>query len=378
MRGDRADVQNYGARHSRGFTTSQNHRQQGSRDRRGLVNRWKLQQHDCVLTNQVVGVFSESDHMSILTNAVDSIALGVEDFNSKDPRRHLSSTRNLVAGILLLYKHKLAMMSPHGTDEVLIKQRVLPFNDSDNGIVWRGEGSKTVDVQQIRERCQSLGIAVDWKRVERIVKLRNEIEHYFTSENQSAVQSVVADTFILIRDFVRTQLGEDPLVLLGGDTWNTLTSEAEVYKAEKEECEMKVTSINWESEELRRALVEWECPECGSGLIDVQTTVSDQWSAVFKCRSCGKQWEFEDAAEKAVEDYFAGENFSAIKDGGEPRAVTCPECSLEAYDLDEDRCLICGESVERRCQRCGNPIPASELDGSGFCGYCNHMMSKDD
>jgi len=83
-----------------------------------------------------------------------------------------------------------------------------------------------------------------------------------------------------------------------------LTSEAEVYEAEKKECQEKVTSIDWESDELRSALLEWMCPECGSGLIDVQAATADRWTAVFQCRSCGKQWEFEDAAEKAVEDYF--------------------------------------------------------------------------
>lgn len=59
--------------------------------------------------------------MSILQNAIDSIALGIEDYNSSDSRRLISCTRNLFAGILLLFKHKLAILSPPGSDEVLIK-----------------------------------------------------------------------------------------------------------------------------------------------------------------------------------------------------------------------------------------------------------------
>ena len=41
---------------------------------------------------------------SLLTNAVQSIQIGIEDFSSTDPRRILSTVRNLYAGILLLLK----------------------------------------------------------------------------------------------------------------------------------------------------------------------------------------------------------------------------------------------------------------------------------
>jgi predicted RNA-binding Zn-ribbon protein involved in translation (DUF1610 family) len=316
--------------------------------------------------------------MSILKNAVDSIILGIEDYESTHPGRLLSATRNLVSGILLLYKHKLASLSPPGSDEALIKQRVVPVTAEGIGITWRGEGKRTVDVQQIRQRCQSLGIGVDCQRVERIVKLRNDIEHYFTVLNQNAVRSLVADSFVLIRDFVRSQLHEDPLALLGAETWNILTSVAEVYDKEKKECENNIDSIDWRFSQLHDALVEWNCPNCGSGLIDVAVTGVDRWEAIFKCRSCGKEHEFEDGAEKAVVESYAGWNYRSIKDGGEPATILCPNCYRETYDLEEDHCLLCEESVERKCQRCWMEIPACEIDGSGYCSFCSHMMSKDD
>ncbi|WP_219018032.1 hypothetical protein [Shewanella algae] len=50
--------------------------------------------------------------MSLLNNAVESIQIGVEDFESSDARRVLSAVRNISAGILLLYKEKLRRMSP--------------------------------------------------------------------------------------------------------------------------------------------------------------------------------------------------------------------------------------------------------------------------
>jgi hypothetical protein len=45
--------------------------------------------------------------MSILQNAIDSIQVGVEDYNQEDERRNASAIRNIFAGILLLYKERL-------------------------------------------------------------------------------------------------------------------------------------------------------------------------------------------------------------------------------------------------------------------------------
>lgn len=64
--------------------------------------------------------------MSILKNAVDSIALGLEDYETsiaeEDERRIISCTRNIYAGILLLFKHKLSSI--------------------DNKLIWVGKKGK--------------------------------------------------------------------------------------------------------------------------------------------------------------------------------------------------------------------------------------------
>ncbi len=45
--------------------------------------------------------------MTILNNAIDSIQLGIEDYEliGENPKRLISCTRNLFSGILLLFKH---------------------------------------------------------------------------------------------------------------------------------------------------------------------------------------------------------------------------------------------------------------------------------
>lgn len=316
--------------------------------------------------------------MSIYKNAIDSIALGIEDYNSADSRRLVSATRNLVAGILLLIKHRLAQLSPAGTDDALIKQHVLPIPDGAGGVTWKGKGSKTVDVQQMEDRCTSLGIKVDWKLVKRVVSQRNDIEHYFTTLNQAALRSLLADSFIVIRDFIRTELALEPLTELGPETWNTLTKVAEVYKKERDDCLAGLRTVTWLCPEVQSAVHDWNCPDCGSGLIDVETPGVTQESAVLKCRACGASLPFDSFGEEIIVAFYAGENHHSVKDGGDPVTIDCPECNCDSFHLEKNMCLLCGESTELTCRICENEIPSSEIDGSGICGYCRHMMDKDD
>ena len=64
--------------------------------------------------------------------------------------------------------------------------------------------------------------------------------------------------------------------------------------------------------------------------------------------------------------------------GGDTPYTTCPECGADAYVMEEECCALCGEAAEHTCARCGSSIPAEEMSCSPYCGYCDHMMSKDD
>src|SRR5437667_10210685 len=117
--------------------------------------------------------------MSLLDNAVTSLHLAVEDYSSPDDRRMLSAVRNLHAGILLLYKEKLRRLSPPGSHDVLMRAK-SEFKCGPNGeIVSVGKGKTTVDVRQIKERFDGLGITTDWNRFNKVNELRNEIEHHY-------------------------------------------------------------------------------------------------------------------------------------------------------------------------------------------------------
>ena len=115
--------------------------------------------------------------MDLLTNAVESIQVGVEDYRTGTRPRLLSAVRNIHAGILLLYKEALRRESPHDSNDVLLMARISPSRDANGKLTFVGDGKKTVDVQQIKQRFDALGIGTDWKRFDGVNSVRTDVEH---------------------------------------------------------------------------------------------------------------------------------------------------------------------------------------------------------
>ena len=314
--------------------------------------------------------------MSILKNAVDSIALGVEDFDNPDPKRLMSAVRNFQAGVLLLLKHKLAEMSK-GDDEALIKQKVLPVLKG-TGVAWRGKGQKTVDMQQIEDRLDSLGIQVDWGPIKQVTNYRNDIEHYHTKANPAVVRQHVTDCFVVVQEFIKTHLEEDPREVLGMPTWDRLVKEQAVYDAEKEACANQLNDLVWPNKAARRWMEAAFCETCDSDLIrPVSPVESAAEGNQFECAVCGARTTLEDFLQRAG---WSRESQRSIRDGDGPVVGQCPECGDEGYDVADEVCVLCSARGPHRCKRCGNEIPVEELNWNNgkMCGFCEHMSSKDD
>lgn len=304
--------------------------------------------------------------MSILQNAINSIVIGIEDYNLDDEKRLLSSTRNLFAGVLLLFKHKLVELSPTGSDEVLIKQKVLP-KLVDETLIWIGSGKKTVDVEEIKNRFKALSISVDWKKIDKINKYRNNIEHYYSTESKEAVKTLIANSFIVIRDFITEHLNEDPKGLLGISTWETMLKISEVYEAEKRDCLNRLEGLEWKSVSTFNAIADYRCETCHSDLI----TLNDEDEIV--CKTCGKEYEQNSLTLKSLLDAYG---YYRMQDGEEPDLYVCPFCNQKACLTFEDECQLCGESIPSTCVRCGSEITPNNYDDSELCDYCRYVYEK--
>ena len=87
---------------------------------------------------------------TLFDNAVQSIQLGVEDYQANDPRRALSSVRNFYAGVLLLAKGVLVRRVPGAAPEDVLGARYKPVPDGQGGLHFVTAGHQTDRLFQYR------------------------------------------------------------------------------------------------------------------------------------------------------------------------------------------------------------------------------------
>jgi ribosomal protein S27E len=241
-------------------------------------------------------------------------------------------------------------------------------------------GRHTADRKQIQERFQNLKISVDWKRVDRIATIRNDLEHYYSTDHNDIIREALSQTFLIVRDFITHALNDDPLNLLGADCWEKLLNIHEVFEREQAECRQELNKIDWQSETLSAAIEEVTCDSCGSSLVMPKNGTAKYLEEVnFGCRTCGNVMTFSDVAANCLKEYLSFEIYLHYDDGNDLPLVECPDCFKTGYIIEEDKCAICGYEREYdECARCGNGLGIDEQHLEGFCDYCNYMMSKDD
>ena len=316
---------------------------------------------------------------TILDNAIQSIQVGVEDYKSSIPRRTLSAIRNISAGILLLYKEKLRSLSPKDSNEALIKQKVIPKH-AEGSIKFVGVDKKTVAVHQIKERFNSLQITVDWNRFKKINDIRNDIEHYCTSESDAIVKEVISYSFTLIRDFTKIHLNYEPVELFGEETWNTLLEVSEIYEKEFAECNQEKKKINWENNSLEEAFNKIHCPKCYSSLIKPTNPHKNDITILeLFCSSCGHYFLFEHVVDEVLYEDFYPEIYLSFTDGNDAPLGLCHECGKNTYIISDDACAFCGVTRNyTSCAICHCDLSTEGQDFNGVCSYHHHLAMKDD
>lgn len=136
--------------------------------------------------------------------------------------------------------------------------------------------------------------------------------------------------------------------------------------------------MDWASASIREAFKDFSCEECGSGLITIKKVEENREKTILTCKSCQSEYEYEEIVEKAISHYFSYESYLSFTDGNTTPLIDCSECGRNTYVYFEEQCLFCGSSFDHTCSRCGTYIIPEEIDGSGFCSWCSHMMSKND
>jgi hypothetical protein len=315
---------------------------------------------------------------TLFKNAIESLQLGIEDYQANDPKRALSAVRNFYAGTLLRAKEVLVRAAPKADQKAVIGAKYKPVPDGSGGIKLV-PSDRTIDFNEIGERFAAFDLKIDNGALRDLTRIRNQIEHHCTDATHDRVREAIAKAFPVVADLFRLA-NEDPLSALG-DCWPTMLLVKEMYDRELAECKKSFEGVKWESESMSEAAI--ICPECHSHLVGrKQLTNPHPEDADGLCRSCGEEINAQKIIETALGAHFGIECHVAVKDGGEPPISTCPDCSAEAYVIweGENGCAWCGFSLEGECARCGTTLEPNNVsdDDLSLCSYCGYVMSKDD
>lgn len=318
--------------------------------------------------------------MSILDNAVKSIQLGMEDFHDSNPDRVLSSIRNLYAGILLLFKHRLLMLAPEGEADALIKSRVLPTLINGK-IEWKGKGKRTIDFQEIKERFDSLGLSerINWRNLEKVQNIRNDIEHLYSTSKNEVMKEAIANSLEAIIELSQNHFGILPADLLGQDCWSQMLQIKTVYDEELKRAQTSLESLDWGNIPFKKLIPLFKCIECGSSLVGVESgqdgeKVSD---ASYSCRACGEGNYSKELLRRVVVEWGDAVAYERVTGGAGPFRDTCRGCGEETYLVDYETCLICDYELEYSdCWRCGESLSIEDQYLEGLCNLCDSAWQK--
>lgn len=319
---------------------------------------------------------------ALFENAVASIRMGIEDYQSQDAFRDISAVRNYYAGVLLLAKEALVQCFPLEDPDVILAARVRPVAKGER-LVMEAEGTATVDFANIGRRLKDFGVQIDVGRLEELRRIRNDIEHKYSTAKPKVIKRAIAKGFPLIAELFRV-LNKGPAVNLE-EAWTAMLATTELYEAELARARTTLSPIHWHSRVVGRA--KFECPECSSELViqeDPSNTSQD--AAHLACEACGTM--ILDTAtffETLVDRELGADCYIRAKETGEDGPVyDCPSCNRATFIEEEWTCANCGyglPDVTGRCEACGTNIPVSDLLADPdrlLCSYHEYLAQKDD
>ncbi|MCJ8519070.1 hypothetical protein ABID21_002224 [Pseudorhizobium tarimense] len=311
----------------------------------------------------------------LLSNAIDSIEVGMEDFQNGSERRLVSAVRNVYAGLLLLAKAVLWENSPNKDGSLIYYTK----NKSDGTVMVKT--GKTIDVKTIQERFTNLGFNPDWAPLDTIQGYRNDIEHFYSTVRPAVVQEQLGRALPLIQTLMGEYLEADPKDHFSPECWKALLESKDFFDAMQKTCIDTFADIEWESDEVPFPKTHLRCmsKDCGSYLIAQQwPDQTEHLHMELICRECGSTPDVEDVLEAALKESTAADAYIAAKNGERPPLARCPSCFRDTFLPDIGKCMICDFQLQDRCEVCGADMDIDDYnpDFEGMCASCAHSLQK--
>ncbi len=314
----------------------------------------------------------------IFDNAVTSIRLGIEDFETDDDDRMMSAARNYYAGLLLLAKECLVSTAPAAEAMAIVGARFKPIPNNAGGVDHIVDGYTTVDLGTLKKRFKDFKLPWPSADISKLQQYRNNLEHYHLAEPVAALREAIASSFPMIVDFFKI-LDEDPQHHLPS-VWDVMVAERATFEKLRLECDATWVPIEWPT--LISGLDRMSCPNCKSSLIAQDDPANILYSdAKGRCIQCNEEISHADIMTKIVRINFEIDAYTAAKEGLESPIGNCPECGEKTYvdcytnEGEDGICFACGVTVDNMCSRCHQHIPIEEYDGE-WCGSCTYAFDK--
>ena len=298
----------------------------------------------------------------LFDNAVQSLKLGIEDYQTKDPIRILSAIRNLHSGILLLAKEVLVRRVTGIDSRDILATGYKPIPDGSGGIKYVPQSKFTINLQNISTRFRDFGITINRKSLESLVKIRNDIEHLAPQSNVDTMRRAISEALPVANTLFR-QAKEDPKDVLE-EAWNSMLKVRSVYDQELRSCTQTFADVEWLCDVLDD--VSLVCVRCRSELVAQDDPKNgDPYEIRATCRSCGSATGAVDLIKQSVSSHVDGIHYE-----------TCPECAETSYTEDYG-CVLCG-LVLGECEFCLEALSPNSVDSENYkvCVHCGDLMLR--
>lgn len=229
---------------------------------------------------------------------------------------------------------------------------------------------------------------IAWNLLDDLRKYRNNVEHKYAEQSVFATAEAIAKSHKVVEAIYAHVLPGYATDQIPAEKWKVITDQAN--EAEKLRCDrdMAFSMIAWPDERIENTLKEMPCPNCGSSIITVSADYepkphSEKARAddmTFVCRECGVPYTLESLSRHLAE--FKYECMACECRPGDilpdyPVGM-CPECCVEAYNVEDHLCYNCGNTDVYECCRCPEEIPAADLaNSSTLCGYCSDLYERE-
>ncbi|WP_163537305.1 hypothetical protein [Gracilibacillus sp. YIM 98692] len=306
-----------------------------------------------------------SFRVGLLKNGLDfilsSISYLTEGFGDSDLKY---GVLHLSAGVDLIFKHRLS--KEHWS---LIFQDIQQANGDKLKTGRFNSVDSATCIKRLENICNVSFAEKETQQLRKLRETRNQLEHFYTTEDSRPIQSRAIKVMNLILDFVNKQIESEDI---DGDIKDLLETLRYSLREFEDLVDERMKKIKNQLDTYKDITAVTFCPACYQ-----QSLVIDDGPF---CLYCGNRGKGSEIATHYIEEILGINQYRVVKDGGEFPQYLCEDCGDETlvYTLSEFEdtawiCFLCGISHDEgqigQCISCGQVYAKNEED-IGMCGNC--------